>query len=48
MDYLFMCLGQLFEVLAFVASLPATVLSSVAQYFYFAGNTLNNNGENED
>ena len=40
-----MCIGQLFEMLAFIASLPATVLSSLAQYFYFAGNNLNNNNE---
>lgn len=45
MNYLFMCIGQLFEMLAFIASLPATVLSSLAQYFYFAGNNLNNNNE---
>ena len=43
-----MCIGQLFEMLAFIASLPATILSSLAQYFYFAGsNNVNNEEENQ-
>lgn len=42
MNYLLMTIGQIFEALAFFASLPVTVFASLAQSFYLAGGADNN------
>ena len=47
MNYLFMCIGQVFEVLAFIAAIPTTLLQALAQMFYTAG-SWNNNEEEEN
>lgn len=47
MNYLLMCVGQIFEALAFFAAIPTTLLNTLAQMFYAAG-SINNNEENED
>lgn len=47
-NYLFMAIGQFLECCAFLASMPATVLHALAQQFYFAGNPMIDNNDEED
>ena len=48
-NYLLMSVGQVLEMIAFFTSLVPTVFHALAQQFYFAGNpVIDNNEENQE
>lgn len=47
MNYLLMAVGDFFAILAFFATIPATLLSTIAQMFYAAG-SIDNNDETDE
>lgn len=47
MNYLLMAVGDFFAILAFFATIPATLLSTIAQMFYTAG-SIDYNDETDE